>query len=143
MRLPVHKKILLVAGTATALLTAACGGGAGADTAAGAGTQTTAGGTYTAGTYSAEGSYTSPAGQETVGVQVTLDAEGTISAVTVTPQATDAQSTRFQTLFASGVAGEVVGKSIDEVSVDKVAGSSLTGGGFNAALQEIRDDAAA
>ena len=37
----------------------------------------------------------------------------------------------------------IVGKDIDEVSLDKVAGSSLTSGGFNAAVESIKSDALA
>ncbi|WP_447589312.1 hypothetical protein [Microbacterium lacticum] len=42
-----------------------------------------------------------------------------------------------------GIAGEVVGKDIDDVSVSRVAGSSLTSGGFNDALETIKADARA
>ena len=38
---------------------------------------------------------------------------------------------------------EVVGKSIDEISVSRVAGSSLTSGGFNHAIETIKAEAAA
>lgn len=98
--------------------------------------------TYQDGTYQAEGSYTSPGGQETIGVKVTLKS-GAVSAVTVTPEATSAQSKSYQQQFANGISSQVVGKSLDEISVDKVAGSSLTSEGFAAALERIKSDASA
>ena len=99
-------------------------------------------GAYTDGDYSATGDYQSPAGEESVGVSVTLEGD-VVTAVTVEPMAENANSVRYQTAFAGGVADVVVGKSIDDLSVDKVAGSSLTSDGFNAAIEQIKDDAAA
>ena len=52
-------------------------------------------------------------------------------------------STRYQESFQSGIADVVVGKNIDEIQVDKVAGSSLTSGGFNAAIEQIKAEALA
>ncbi|PZQ90576.1 MAG: hypothetical protein DI534_05055 [Leifsonia xyli] len=97
---------------------------------------------YSDGTYTAEGSYVSPAGEESVKVEITL-ASGTVTAVTVTPEATDPQAKGFQQKFASGIAAEVVGKSIDSLNVSRVAGSSLTSGGFNEAIDAIKEQASA
>jgi uncharacterized protein with FMN-binding domain len=99
-------------------------------------------GEYADGTYTAEGSYSSPGGQESIEVELTI-ADGVVTDVTVTPEATSGNAARFQQEFASGIADEVVGKELSDLSVDKVAGSSLTGDGFNAALDEIRADATA
>jgi len=99
-------------------------------------------GEYQDGTYSAEGSYSSPGGQESIGVELTV-ADGTVTDVTVTPEATSGNAEKFQKEFASGIADEVVGKELAGLSVDKVSGSSLTGDGFNAALDAIRSDASA
>ncbi len=95
---------------------------------------------YADGTYTATGSYESPAGPETVGVSITL-ADGVVSAVVVTPEATNPASQKFQSQFASGVADVVVGQPIEGLTVDTVSGSSLTPDGFNAALVEIAADA--
>ena len=92
------------------------------------------------GTYSASGSYTSPGGQQNIEVELTLQ-DGTISAITVTPQASDPQALRYQTDFADNVADQVIGKSLEDANVDTVASSSLTGTGFNAALEQIREQA--
>ncbi len=95
---------------------------------------------YADGTYTAEGSYISPAGNESVSVEITL-ADDTVTAVTVTPEATDPQAKSYQELFAGGIAAEVVGKDIDTLNVSRVAGSSLTAGGFNEALDAIKSEA--
>ncbi|WP_378148219.1 hypothetical protein ACFJGV_08205 [Cnuibacter sp. UC19_7] len=99
------------------------------------------GGTYTDGTYEAKGNYQSPNGTEEVDVSVTLQGD-VITAVTVTPEATNPNSVSYQTKFADGIAAEVVGKKIDEINVSRVAGSSLTSGGFNEAIETIKSDAA-
>jgi len=96
---------------------------------------------YKDGEYKAEGRYTSPGGKETVGVSLTL-AGDVITAVTVTPESTNPNGKKYQGEFADGIAAVVVGKSIDDISVSKVAGSSLTSGGFNDAVDQIKADAA-
>lgn len=95
---------------------------------------------YKDGTYSADGTYKSPIGTETVGVQLTL-ANGTVSAVEITEHPSNPNTRKFQGQFASGIADQVVGKSLDEIKVSKVAGSSLTSGGFNQAVEEIKTQA--
>jgi uncharacterized protein with FMN-binding domain len=110
----------------------------GSSTDAGAGS---GGGTYADGTYEADGSYTSPGGQEDIGVSITLE-DDVVTAVTVTPHATSGNAKQFQGQFAGAIAGEVVGQDIDSLDVSRVAGSSLTSGGFNDALETIKADAA-
>jgi uncharacterized protein with FMN-binding domain len=95
---------------------------------------------YKDGTYSADGNYRSPNGTETVGVQLTL-ANGTVSAVEITEHPSNPNTRKFQGQFASGIAEQVVGKSLDEINVSKVAGSSLTSGGFNQAVEAIKAQA--
>ena len=95
---------------------------------------------YKDGTYSADGNYRSPNGTETVGVQLTL-ADGTVSAVEITQHPSNPNTRKFQGEFASGIADQVVGKSLDEINVSKVAGSSLTSGGFNQAVEAIKAQA--
>ena len=101
----------------------------------------TSGAGYKDGTYSADGTYKSPNGTETVGVQLTL-ANGTVSAVEITEHPSNPNTRKFQGQFAGGIAAQVVGKSLDEIKVSKVAGSSLTSGGFNQAVEEIKSQAA-
>lgn len=98
------------------------------------------GASYKDGTYSADGTYKSPNGTETVGVQLTL-ASGKVSAVEITEHPSNPNTRKFQGEFAGGIAAQVVGKSLDEIKVSKVAGSSLTSGGFNQAVEEIKTQA--
>lgn len=95
---------------------------------------------YKDGTYSANGTYVSPNGTETVGVELTF-ASGTVTAVNITEYPSNPNTRKFQGEFAGGIAGQVVGKSIDELNVSKVAGSSLTSGGFNKAVEAIKSEA--
>jgi len=100
------------------------------------------GSAYTDGTYTAEGSYQTPESVEKVSVTLTLEGN-VVTDVEVTgdPQARESQ--QYQSQFIGGIADEVVGKSIDDISVSRVAGSSLTSGGFNKAVEEIKSEAAA
>ncbi|UEL27306.1 hypothetical protein [Pseudarthrobacter sp. L1SW] len=108
--------------------------------AAGASTLAASGTEYKDGTYSADGTYVSPNGTETVGVQLTL-AAGTVTDVQITQHPSNPNTRKFQGEFAGGIAAQVVGKNIDELNVSKVAGSSLTSGGFNKALEQIKSEA--
>ncbi|WP_246839659.1 hypothetical protein [Pseudarthrobacter sp. NIBRBAC000502771] len=98
------------------------------------------GGSYKDGTYSADGNYVSPNGTETVGVQLTL-AAGRVTDVQITQHPSNPNTRKFQGEFAGGIAAQVVGKNLDELNVSKVAGSSLTSGGFNQAVGKIKSEA--
>jgi uncharacterized protein with FMN-binding domain len=93
---------------------------------------------YADGTYNATGQYGSL--PSSIGVSVTL-VDGVITAVTVTPHATDPTSLDYQTRFAQAIPALVVGRNIEEVNLSKVAGSSGTPDGFNAAIQQIKAEA--
>lgn len=95
---------------------------------------------YTDGEYTATGDYTSPGGEETVTVTVTL-ADSVVTAVEVTGSGSTPNAKKFQGEFIDNISDVVVGQRIDELAVSKVAGSSLTSGGFNAAIDEIKGDA--
>lgn len=97
---------------------------------------------YVDGTYTAEGSYQTPESVETITVTVTL-ADDVITAVEVTGNPQKSESREYQGEFISGIESVVVGKDIDEISVSRVAGSSLTSGGFNRAIELIKAEAAA
>jgi hypothetical protein len=94
---------------------------------------------YTEGEYTATGLYAG--GKKSIGVKLRLDG-GTITSVEVTPQATNKMSLGLQKRFAEAVPEVVTGRSIDEVHLDKLAGSSLTTKGFNDALEKIKSEAA-
>ena len=77
-------------------------------------------------------------------IQVSIKiTDGKIADIKVTPEATNGTSRGFQAKFASGISDEVVGKSLDELDVSKVSGSSLTSQGFNQAIEQIKADATA
>lgn len=97
---------------------------------------------YKDGTYTADGNYVSPNGNETVGVELTL-AGGAVTGVKITPHPTNPNTRKFQGEFAGGIQSQIVGKKLDEVKVSKVAGSSLTSGGFNQAVEKIKSEARA
>lgn len=97
---------------------------------------------YTDGDYQATGEYQSPGGGESIEVEISLEGD-IITAVNVTPNATEENAILYQGQFAGGIAEEVVGVDIDELSVDRVAGSSLTSDGFNDAIEQIKADAVA
>lgn len=95
---------------------------------------------YKDGTYTAVGNYTSPGGQEELGVTLTI-ASGVVTDSTVEVLATRPMSKTRQTDFAENYKDMVVGKSIDELSLGKVSGSSLSPKGFNDAVEKIKAEA--
>ncbi len=96
--------------------------------------------TYKDGTYTATGSYNSPAGPEQVKVTLVLKGD-LVTDATVVSLATNPASKRFQGEFVTNYKELVVGKSIDSLNLTKVAGSSLTGKGFNDAVTQIKTQA--
>jgi uncharacterized protein with FMN-binding domain len=107
---------------------------------AGTGSSSSAASGYKDGTYSADGNYVSPNGTETVGVELTLSG-GTVSDVNITQHPSNPNTRKFQGEFAGGIKAQIVGKKLDELNVSKVAGSSLTSGGFNQAVEKIKAEA--
>ncbi|WP_054681687.1 hypothetical protein [Microbacterium sp. No. 7] len=112
------------------------------ETAEPTGEAASSGSIYTDGTYSAEGSYATPETVETVSVTITLEGD-VVTAVEVVGDPQTRESVQYQSQFIGGISDAVVGQRIDELSVSRVAGSSLTSGGFNAALETIKSEAAA
>ncbi len=98
-------------------------------------------GSYADGTYTATGSYQTPGGEEEIGVTITLDGD-TVADVQTEPMPSNPTTELYQGKFSSGIKDEIVGKPLDELTVSKVAGSSLTSGGFAAAVDQIKGDAA-
>lgn len=97
--------------------------------------------TYKDGSYEVVGMYTSPGGEEELGVELTL-VNNIITDSEVTVKATRPISVKMQNDFAQHYKTLVVGKSIDEVALTKVSGSSLTPKGFNDALEKVKVEAA-
>lgn len=94
---------------------------------------------YRDGTYTAEGLYGNLPSKLTITLQLVGNR---IQDVSVRTHATDPTSLDYQRRFAAAVPALVKGKPIAEVQVGKLAGSSATPDGFNAALKRIRDQAA-
>ena len=64
-----------------------------------------------------------------------------VSDLKLTSYPSNPSTEKFQGEFIDGVNAIVVGKPIDELQVSKVSGSSLTSGGFNAAIDQIKKEA--
>ncbi len=139
------------AGTGTALLgvagtlvLAGCSGAADADTTkpdpSPLSTDATA--PYADGTYTGEGSYRTPETVETIEVTLTI-ADDIVTDVQVSGDPVAPESRNYQGQFIAGISDVVVGRKLDELQVDRVAGSSLTSGGFDQAVVRIKDEAAA
>lgn len=105
-------------------------------------TDATSSSTYADGEYTASGSYTTPGGRESVTVTLTLD-DDVLTALTVEGSAEQGDALRYQSEFIENISSEVVGVAIDDLDVSKVAGSSLTSGGFNDAISQITAEAQA
>jgi uncharacterized protein with FMN-binding domain len=99
-------------------------------------------GAYADGTYTADGTYSTPESVETISVTVTLEGD-VITDVEVTGDPQKRESEQYQGQFIGGIADVVVGEDIDDIQVSRVAGSSLTSGGFNDAIDAIKAEAAA
>ncbi|GGD82140.1 FMN-binding protein [Microbacterium murale] len=148
------RKGAAVVGVAGLLALTGCSGAADAEDATDSSTTTDSGtstdtstpssdtGAYADGTYSADGSYQTPETVEQISVTLTLEA-GVVTDVEVTGDPQARETEQYQGQFIAGIAEEVVGVSIDELNVSRVAGSSLTSGGFNSAVEDIKDQAAA
>lgn len=136
-----------LAGVAGMLVLAGCSGVADAqDGSAGSASNSPSSGSsdtgsYKDGTYTADGSYQTPETVESVSVTLTI-ADGVVKDVTVTGDPQARETEEYQSRFIGGISDEVVGKKLDELNVSRVAGSSLTSGGFNEAVKSIKEQAA-
>lgn len=97
---------------------------------------------YKDGTYTSEGNYISPGGQEKISVSVTIK-DDVITDATVKSLAVNPTSKMMQANFISGFKAMVVGKKLDEITLTKVSGSSLTPKGWNDAIAKIQVQAKA
>ena len=100
-------------------------------------TTTVGSSTYKDGTYNATGSYEAPSGSEDLNVQLTVTHD-VVTAATVTPGLDGGESRQYQQRFIAGYKQYVIGRNIEGLSLSHVSGSSLTSGGFNAAVAKIK-----
>lgn len=103
-------------------------------------TDTVSSATYKDGTYEAVGGYNSPGGAEEITVSVTLK-DGKITDSTVEKGATGGNAEFHQEDFIGAFKELVIGKEITDLKLSRVAGASLTTGGFNNAIIQIKQDA--
>ncbi|GHD52549.1 hypothetical protein D9V29_14145 [Mycetocola manganoxydans] len=94
---------------------------------------------YRDGTYTAIGWYGSLPSHHDVTLTIEDD---TVTAVEITTPAEDETSLGYQQRFAAALPQAIVGRNIDELAVDRLAGSSGCSEGFMNALAKIKDDAA-
>ncbi len=128
-----------LAGCSAAADGSATGGGS-TDGGSTGGSASSVSGPYKDGTYTADGSYQAPSGTETITVTLTIS-DDRVTKVDIGKHATDPNAVQYQTDFASGISSQVVGKDVDSLGVSRVSGSSLTSGGFQAALAAIKKQA--
>jgi uncharacterized protein with FMN-binding domain len=95
---------------------------------------------YKDGMYTQEGDYTSPGGPEQIEVKLTLK-NNVIVESEVVAKAERPKSKFMQGVFIDNYKPLVVGKSINDLNLGKVAGSSLTPQGFNDAVAKIKAEA--
>ncbi|MGW8481612.1 FMN-binding protein [Microbacterium sp. NPDC055903] len=128
------------AGTADAESTAGSSNDSGAESS----TAESSGGSgeYTDGTYTADGQYQTPETIESISVTLTLE-DGVVTDVEVSGDPQARETEQYQGEFIAGIEAEVVGVAIDDLDVSRVGGSSLTSSGFNAAVEDIKEQAAA
>lgn len=96
--------------------------------------------TYKDGTYTAVGGYNSPGGAEEITVSVTLE-NGKVVDSTVEKGATGGEAEFHQEDFIGAFKELVIGKDISTLKLSRVAGASLTTGGFNNAITQIKSQA--
>ena len=96
-------------------------------------------GVYADGTYAVKGQY-GPVGEDTIDVYLTI-ADGAVTDVDVVGHPFTTISRHHQEAFAEAGPGVVVGKPLEGLKVDKVAGASWTSDAFNAALDVARQEA--
>ena len=102
----------------------------------------TAGLDYENGTYTADVTYRLPnGGSHDMNVSLTIADDAVTDVVVVFDGDTSGGSTDNQERFVNAMKPLVVGTQLDSISLSRTGGSSLTTGGFNDALAEIKDQA--
>ncbi|USN56829.1 MAG: FMN-binding protein [Candidatus Peribacteria bacterium] len=97
----------------------------------------------TSATMDYDGEHRQTSGDDKITVTLSLDSDNTISDVAMVLDPSNPQSSRYQDSFASAIKGEVIGKTLDQATVDKVAGASYTSEAWNRAIEDIQTQFAA
>lgn len=100
--------------------------------------------TPTAGaTYTAQERFFTPGGPHTMGVSVTVDSSGVITAIATTNDAEDDASVMYYDQFTAALSGQIVGKTIDQAAnTGRIGGASLCTGALKDALATIQKEQA-
>ncbi|MCB9834426.1 hypothetical protein H6792_00130 [Candidatus Nomurabacteria bacterium] len=101
---------------------------------------TQASNTYQDGTYQSSQTYRVPGGTASLALELTLS-QDIVESMDLTYQASDHESSQYLSRFESQISSKVVGKSLDQISLSRVAGASLTTDAFSLALQDIATEA--
>lgn len=96
-------------------------------------------GNYADGDYAIKGQY-GPVGEDSIDVYLTVKDQN-VTAVKVVGHAFTSISEKHQNDFAEAVQDAVVGKSLKDLKIDKLAGASWTSEAFNKALDVARQEA--
>lgn len=96
---------------------------------------------YKDGTYSEATSFSTPGGPDKLTVSLTLK-DNVVTAVKADASSSDPESEEYDNRFLAAYEKLVVGKNINDISLSRVSGASLTTTGFNEALTQIKQDAA-
>lgn len=95
--------------------------------------------TSTEKTASVKTSYSNPGGSDEVGFNITVNEAGIITKAAVEVLAKNPTSKMRQQAFAAGLPAAIEGKKLSDLTaIDRVGGSSLTTGSFNASLAELK-----
>ncbi|MDB5166214.1 MAG: hypothetical protein JWM37_286 [Candidatus Saccharibacteria bacterium] len=97
---------------------------------------------YKDGTYSATGNYQTPGGTESITVKLTV-ANNVVTTSDVTTSQTSQEAAEYQAQFKANYSPFVVGKDINDITLSRISGSSLTPRGFNEAVDAIKSQAQA
>lgn len=95
---------------------------------------------YTDGTYTASSDYNVPRSFENIKVTLTV-ADNVVTDSQIVNSEGDRESAEWQDKFTSVYKSQVVGKKLSDINLSYVAGASDTAGGFNDALEQIKDQA--
>lgn len=97
---------------------------------------------YKDGTYTADAQYYVPHGYEDIKVTLTV-ANGVVTNSSIANSENSRDSAAYQQNFAAEYKSQVVGKSLNSISLSYVAGASDTTQGFNDAVSQIQSQAKA
>ena len=97
-------------------------------------------GNYKDGNYAGKGSYYTPGGRGSIALNITIKAD-IITDASIEMGAAGGVSIQYQDAFNAAYKDSVVSKNVNDVSLSRVAGASLTTDGFNVVLDQIKSDA--